>query len=229
MARKPHFNLPGVPQLIVQRAIHREPCFFVDKDYQFYLENLQAAANEFNCHVHAYVLMSNHVHLLITPYADSGVTQLMQALSSRYASYIARTYGTTGSLWEGGFQSCPVDAEDYLLACMRYIEMNPVRAEMVDQPEQYSWSSYHRNALNKPDSVIHPHPVYMELATSEVERSSSYHQLCQAPLEREMLSEIRDALDHEQVLGHDSFKEKIKDITERAKTEEVCVECVMYY
>lgn len=229
MARKANFNLPGVPQLIIQKASNQDPCFFVDKDYLAYLDILKDAAETFNCHIHAYVLMSNHVHLLVTPYSDSGVTQLIQTVNRQYTAHIGRTYGRTDPLWAGNYHSCPVDINEYLLDVMRYIELNPVRSEQVEYPGDYRWSSYHRNALHKPDDVVHPHPSYMELAKSEIERAQRYQALCELPLSVVRLEEIRTAQYDEQVLGHDAFRDKIREVTERARTEEVCVECVMYY
>ena len=114
MSVKPHYNFPGVPQLIVQRASNRDTCFFVEKDYQYYLEILQEFANEYNCQIHAYALMPNHVHLLATSNSDNGISQLMQVLSRRYAEYVNKTYGATGPLWEGGYKSCLLESKQYL-------------------------------------------------------------------------------------------------------------------
>ena len=145
MARKPRFNLPGVPQHVIQRGNNREPCFYGDGDYQRYLGDLREAADRNDCRLHAYVLMTNHVHLLVTPMAEHGVTHLMQDLGRKYVRYINHNYQRTGTLWEGRYKSSLIDSEAYLLVCMRYIELNPVRAGMVQHPGEYRWSSYNGN------------------------------------------------------------------------------------
>jgi putative transposase len=134
MPRRPRIKLAEVPQHIVQRGINREPCFFAEEDYHCYLHWLHKSAADWHCAIHAYVLMSNHVHLLVTAEKPDGIAKLMQAIGRRYVQYINRSYHRTGSLWEGRFKSSVIQAEDYLLTCMRYIELNPVRANMVNDP-----------------------------------------------------------------------------------------------
>lgn len=146
MARKPRFNLPGVPQHIVQRGNNRQPCFYAEADYCRYLEYLHEAAARNQAAIHAYVLMTNHVHLLATPANPFSITHMVQDLGRKYVRYINRTYGRTGTLWEGRYKASLVDGESYLLSCMRYIEMNPVRAGMVSNPAGYRWSSHQGNA-----------------------------------------------------------------------------------
>ena len=131
MARKPRFNLPGVPQHIVQRGNNREPCFYTSADYRRYLEMLREAASRNQVRIHGYVLMTNHVHLLATPDDAFGISHMMQDLGRKYVLYINRTHGRTGTLWEGRYKTSLVDSDDYLLSCMRYIELNPVRAGMI--------------------------------------------------------------------------------------------------
>ncbi|BCB27523.1 hypothetical protein SKTS_24090 [Sulfurimicrobium lacus] len=138
-----------MPQHIVQRGINREPCFFAEEDYHSYLHWLERAAVDWHCVVHAYVLMTNHVHLLVSPETETGTAKLMQAIGRRYVQYINRSYRRTGSLWEGRYKSSVIQAETYLLTCMRYIELNPVRAGMVQDPGQYRWSSYRHNGLGQ--------------------------------------------------------------------------------
>ena len=168
MPRRPRIKLAGMPQHIVQRGINREPCFFADEDYFSYLHWLQKAAADWHCAIHAYVLMTNHVHLLVTPETETGIAKLMQAVGRRYVQYINRSYHRTGSLWEGRYKSSLIQAETYLLTCMRYIELNPVRANMAPDPAQYRWSSYRHNGLGQTDSRITP------ISANIKERSSLY-------------------------------------------------------
>ena len=162
MPRRPRIKLAGIPQHIVQRGINRAPCFFAEEDYHFYLHWLEKSAVDWHCHIHAYALMTNHVHLLVTPENENGIARLMQSLGRRYVQYINRGYTCSGCLWEGRYKSSVVQAESYLFACMRYIELNPVRAAMVSDPAQYCWSSYRHNGLGQADSRITPHPVFRE-------------------------------------------------------------------
>ena len=145
MPRRPRIKLAGLPQHVVQRGINREPCFFAEEDYHSYLHWLQKAAADWHCAIHAYVLMTNHVHLLVSPETEPALAKLMQSVGRRYVQYINRSYKRSGSLWEGRYKSSVIQAETYLLTCMRYIELNPVRAGMVQDPGQYRWSSYRHN------------------------------------------------------------------------------------
>ena len=173
MPRRPRLQLAEVPLHIVQRGINREPCFFAEEDYHCYLHWLEEAARDCRCAIHAYALMTNHVHLLLTPKANGSPARLMQSLGRRYVQYINRFYRRTGSLWEGRYKSSLVQAETYLLACYRYIELNPVRAEMVADPGQYRWSSYRANGLGLPDARLTPHPLYLAQGSSAEERAQA--------------------------------------------------------
>lgn len=161
MPRKPRFTLPGIPQHIIQRGNNREPCFFAEEDYRRYLDDLAEVAEKHGCRIHAYVLMTNHVHLLMTPAREHSISDTMQALGRRYVYYINKTYRRTGTLWEGRYKASLIDTEAYLLTCMRYIELNPVRATMVEHPGEYQWSSYAANAQGTTNPRITPHPVYL--------------------------------------------------------------------
>ena len=209
MPRRPRIKLAGVPQHIVQRGINREPCFFADEDYFSYLHWLQKAAADWHCAIHAYVLMTNHVHLLVTPETETGIAKLMQAVGRRYVQYINRSYHRTGSLWEGRYKSSLIQAETYLLTCMRYIELNPVRANMVPDPAQYRWSSYRHNGLGQTDSRITPHPVYLSIDRNEIDRQSAYRALFRSQLDEAALADLRLALSQGQPLGRDRFSDKI--------------------
>lgn len=215
MPRKPRFILPGVPQHIVQRGNNREPCFLAEEDSRRYLDDLGLVSGKFNCQIHAYVLMTNHVHLLVTSLSDTGIGQMMQALGRRYVYYINHTYKRTGTLWEGRYKASLVDSEAYLLVCMRYIELNPVRARMVKHPGEYRWSSYGANAHGAPDSLITPHSLYQALNNTAERRQRAYRELFRYHMDNEELHAIRDALNQELVLGRPRFKDRIEVMTHR--------------
>ena len=215
MARKPRFTLPGVPQHVIQRGHNREPCFYSKKDNRRYLDNLHEAATKNNVAIHAYVLMTNHVHLLLTPAHEHGITHMMQDTGRKYVRYINNTYRRTGSLWEGRYKACLIDSEAYLLTCMRYIEMNPVRAGMVAHPGDYRWSSYRSNAGNKNNPILDLHPIYKRLANNVEQQQHVYRELFNNDLDKAELHVIREVLNQELVLGREDFKDKIEQITKR--------------
>ena len=209
MPRRPRIKLAEVPQHIVQRGINREPCFFAEEDYHVYLHWLEKSAADWHCHVHAYVLMTNHVHLLATPDTPTGLAKLMQAIGRRYVQYLNRSYRRTGSLWEGRYKSSVIQVETYLLNCMRYIELNPVRAQMVQDPGQYRWSSYRHNALGQPDPRITPHPLFLALDRDDAPRQAAYRALFRSELNDDALADIRLALAQGQPLGQERFSDAI--------------------
>lgn len=215
MPRKPRFNLIGVPQHIIQRGNNRSPCFFSETDYHRYLNDLKTVAKKFNCRIHAYVLMTNHVHLLATPMTKHAISEMMQALGRRYVRYINTKYNRTGTLWEGRFKSCLIDSEKYLITCMQYIEMNPVRACMVQHPGEYLWSSYQHNAQGKASTLLAAHPVYTSLAETPEDRKKIYRELLTQQLGETIIDDIREALNHELVLGRSFFKDKVAQLTQR--------------
>jgi len=215
MPRKPRFNLPGIPQHVIQRGNNRVPCFFTKANYQRYLDDLNQSAIRFSCQLHAYVLMTNHVHLLVSSTETYGISQMMQALGRRYVCYINRRHNRTGTLWEGRFKASLVDSENYLLTCMRYIEMNAVRAKMVDHPAEYHWSSYAANAQGQQNLIVKPHPLYLALGSSADKRQMAYRELFRQPMENPQLHEIRQTLNNELVLGSAYFKDCIEALTNR--------------
>ena len=215
MPRKPRFNLIGVPQHVIQRGNNREPCFFAKDDYYRYLQDLISAAKKYGCRVHAYVLMTNHVHLLVTPMIEHAIPQCMQALGRRYVRYINHTYKRTGTLWEGRYKSSLIDSDHYLLTCMCYIELNPVRANMVDHPGEYQWSSYGVNAQGNDEGLIEPHPLYLELNSDPTARLTMYRELFRHHMDNDTLHDIRESLNHELVLGRSYFKDRIEQIAQR--------------
>jgi len=213
MPRRPRIKLAEVPQHVVQRGINREPCFFAEEDYHFYLHWLQKSAADWHCAIHAYVLMTNHVHLLVTSEQPDGIAKLMQSIGRRYVQYINHSYHRTGSLWEGRFKSSLVQVEEYLLTCMRYIELNPVRAAMVADPGGYRWSSYRANGLDQPDARLTPHPLYLALGRDDKERQAVYRELFRVQLDSKAIEDMRLALNQNQPLGNSRFYAKIEAVT----------------
>ena len=213
MPRRPRVHLDGVPLHIVQRGHNKEPCFFAEEDYASYLHWLGEALSEAECKLHAYVLMTNHVHLLLTPKKAEAVQKLIISLGRRYVQYINRSYRRTGTLWDSRYKSSLIQAETYLLACQRYIELNPVRAAMVDNPAHYRWTSYRANGLGQADARLTPHPLYLALGRSDKERQSAYRALFRAQLGRAAIDDIRLALNQNQPLGNERFYAKIEKVT----------------
>ncbi len=210
MPRKPRMYVAGLACHVIQRGNNRSVCFITDADYQFYLECLFDGCRRYRVSVHAYVLMSNHVHLLMTPNTDDGVSRLMQSLGRRYVQYINGRYRRSGTLWEGRHKASLVQADRYLLACYRYIELNPVRAAMVTHPADYRWSSYRANAYGELNEQLTPHEAYLTLGETPDARQSSYRQLFATELEACDLNAIRRAANFAMPLGNDRFKAQIE-------------------
>ena len=213
MPRKPRLYIPDIPCHIIQRGNNRDACFFTETDYLFYLECLADACLNNRVAVHAYVLMTNHVHLLMTPATIEGISRVMQSLGRRYVQYINHTYRLCGTLWESRHKSSLVDAEQYLLACYRYIELNPVMAGMVAHPGEYRWCSYHTNAYGAPSNLITPHPIYQQLGKLPESRQVNYRELFSAALREEDIHAIRTAALFSLPLGNDRFREQIEKTT----------------
>lgn len=210
MARQKRLNIPGVPQHVVQRGNNRQPCFHNDADCQRFLEILHRACMDHDCQLHAFVLMANHAHLLVSPAAGDGVTWLMRDLGRSYVRYFNDTYRRTGTLWEGRFRSSLVDSERYLLACYRYIELNPVRALLVGAPGDYPWSSYHVNALGRHSDLITPHRQWLSLGNSHQARLKRYRALFERPLKAAEVERMRRGLRKGLPVGSASFKREIE-------------------
>jgi putative transposase len=205
MARRPRLVLPAVPLHIIQRGNNRNPCFASETDYVVYLSLLQQYAAAAACQVHAYVLMTNHVHLLLSSGSRDGPSTLMRRLGQHYVQYFNRRHRRTGTLWEGRFRSCLVEQERYFLICHRYIELNPVRAGMVNDPGSYPWSSFRINALGEESPLITPHVVYAGLGKHAAERRSAYRYLFQEAISDQLLEQIRYAGNSNSPLGPDGF------------------------
>ncbi len=218
MPRRPRVIHPGAPLHIIQRGNNRQACFYTEEDYCLYLEWLNDYAKESGCAIHAFVLMTNHVHILLTPEKQSSAGDLMKKLGQRYVQYINRTYKRSGTLWEGRFRSCITQQENYLLICQRYIELNPVRAGMVEHPGDYRWSSYRTNAQGEDLEVIRPHSLYMRLGKSKVERHTAYQELFSHELEPGVIDRIRRATNGNFVLGNDRFQNEIAQVLGRRVT-----------
>jgi len=212
MPRRARLRLAGLPLHIIQRGNNRSRCFFAAEDYTFYLRHLEQLARRFECRVHAYVLMTNHVHLLLTPGAADAASLVMKHLGQLYVQHVNKTYGRSGTLWEGRFKSNLVQREGYLLTCQRYIELNPVRAGMVRHPGDYTWSSYRCHAGPAGSSLIAPNEEYMALGETTDERAAAYCELIQCALGAEDLREIRTAVNGGFALGTEGFKARIKDV-----------------
>ena len=208
MPRRPRVILPEVLLHVIQRGNNRQACFFADEDYRFYLEWLAEYAAKSGCLIHAYVLMTNHVHLLVSGKSASSVAGLMKALGQRYVQYVNRMYRRSGTLWEGRFRSCLIQEED-LLSCQRYIELNPVRARMVAHPADYLWSSFRANGQGEDSPVLSPHPLYMALGSDSAERLAAYRELFRYQLEPGEIDAIRQATNGNFVLGNDRFSEQV--------------------
>lgn len=210
MPRKPRFYVPGTPVHALQRGHNRCAVFFDDLDYLEYLRCLKQAADSCGCAVHAYVLMTNHIHLLLTPERADSVGRLFQSLGRHYVRYVNETYQRHGGLWEGRYKSNVIDSQAYLLTCMRYIELNPVRAGMVDHPAKYRWSSYAANALGVSNAILKAHAEYVALGGLPDDRQSVYGGLFDPGLDSEALALLRCALQTGTPLGNQKFKAAIE-------------------
>lgn len=205
MPRRARLSLPNVPLHIIQRGNNRQACFFADADYRVYLDWLAEYADLTCCRVHAYVLMTNHVHLLISADRTEAPGVLMKALGQRYVQYVNRRYQRSGTLWEGRFRSCLTQDEAYLLTCQRYIELNPVRADMVPHPADYRWSSYRANAQGEADVLVKAHPLYDALGLDDASRQEAYRALFRDELEAGLVENIRRAANGNFALGDERF------------------------
>jgi putative transposase len=209
MARLPRIDIPGVPQHVIVRGVDRQPCFFNETDCLDYLACLREVAAERGVAVHAFVLMTNHVHLLATGSIPRSISAMMQGIGRRYVRRVNRLYGRTGTLFEGRFRASLVQSERYLLTCMRYIELNPVRASMVGDPAAYRWSSFRGNAGIEPMGWLQPHEEYLRLGSDSRLRAAAYQDLFNAAIGSEELATIRLHVNKDCVLGGERFQTAI--------------------
>lgn len=200
----PRQSRPVIPEVrlhITQRGNNKLPCFFDEADFLVYLKLLHAASIRAACCVHAYVLMSNHVHLVVSPTDAQGPALLMKSLGERYVQYVNRRHGRTGTLWEGRYHSCLVQSERYLMICQRYVELNPVRACLVDEPSAYPWSSCHHNAHGQECKIIVPHELYSRMGLDPVSRQAAHRALFEEVLGSAALTQLRKATHGNTALG----------------------------
>ena len=209
MPRAPRLTLAGQAHHIIQRGNNRQVIFFDDADRRFFLKVLGDALAAQDCALHAYVLMTNHIHLLVTPGREEAIGRLMQSLGRSYVGHVNRAYGRTGTLWEGRFKSTIVDAEDYVMACYRYIEANPLRAAMVARAGDHPWSSHRCNAQGRADPLVRGHEVYLALGPTPQARQAAYREAFAQGLSEDVLHTLRDATQRGWVPGRESFRAQI--------------------
>ncbi|UEM06977.1 transposase (plasmid) [Skermanella rosea] len=210
MARPTRLILPGQTHHVLQRGNNRQDVFFDDEDRRLFLTWLGEAVAGEGCALHAYVLMGNHFHLVVTAGGEESIPRLMQSVGRRYVAHVNRTRGRTGTLWEGRYKSTILDSEGYVLACHRYVEANPVRAGIVSAPEDFPWSSYGHNALGRRDPLLAGHPTYAALGRNAAERRAAYRELFGTGPTGEEADILRDATQRGWVPGSDAFRRGIE-------------------
>jgi putative transposase len=204
-----------VPLHLIQRGNNRSACFFAEADYARYLGELGELSRKYGCRVHAYVLMTNHVHILLTPEEVDSASLTMKHLGQRYVQYVNRTYRRSGTLWEGRFKSCLSQDESYVLACYRYIELNPVRAGMCVHPREYHWSSYRANAGEAHDAIVTAHGEFRRLGATREARRAAYRRLLDERLDPAVVEAIRASTRGNYALGNQSFQAEIESALRR--------------
>ncbi len=218
MARLPRICPPGIPKHIIQRGNNRQACFGSEEDFAAYAHWMHDFSNKHHVDIHTWGFMTNHVHLLVSPSTNEGVSRMMQEVGRHYVRYFNHTYRRTSTLWGGRFKSCVVDAENYLLSCQRYIELNQARANMVDKPADYLWSSYHSNGLGNPSTLWTPHEIYLSLGKLASERLTAYRQLFKSLIDEATLKTICDSVNKGLAFVNDRFKREIEHLTGRRVT-----------
>ena len=210
MARLPRYAAPGYAHHVVQRGNNRAAMFASESDYRFFYTCLRAACERYGCEVHAYVFMTNHIHLLVTPGHAGSIGKALQSVGRRYVLYFNAVYNRTGGLWEGRYRATVVQTERYLAACYRYIERNPVRAGMVTRPTQYAWSSHRANANGDPDPLVTPHEWYLTLGGDTTSRLAAYRSLFALDDPDAVVSAIRDATKRGWAVGDARFRAELE-------------------
>jgi len=200
MPRQPRFHYSGAVLHVIQRGNNRAPVFTCAADHRFYLDCLRDASRTHEVAIHAYVMMTNHVHILASPAHAQSLPRMMQSVGRRYVGRFNSLQQRTGTLWQGRYKATLVDTESYLISCLRYIELNPVRAHIVARPGEYRWSSHRANALGDVDPVITPHPLFLTLGLTDEERRDDYRRMFGEPLAAETVQAIRDATHFEWAL-----------------------------
>lgn len=215
MPRKTRIFIPDIPCHVIQRGNNRSACFFCEEDYQYYLSCIAEGLKRYGAKLHAYVLMTNHVHLLITPSHEDSLPRIMQLIGRQYVQYINKTYSRSGTLWEGRYKASIIDADRYLLICYRYIELNPVVAGIVRKPEEYAWSSFASNGLGHNDDLITPHENYLALSSNLDDRYHAYRELFKYQIPEIDVHLIRKAIKRNFPVGNDRFKDEIEKTLKR--------------
>ena len=215
MARLPRLTLPGYAHHVIQRGNNRQPIFASTQDFQFMLELLEANARKFQVAIHAYVLMDNHFHLLATPQTAEGLPQMMQAVGRSYVRYFNDTHRRTGTLWEGRYKSTVIQTERYLLACMVYIDLNPVRAGMVAQARDYPWSSHAHYLGLRTDKLLTPHPLVWALGNTPFAREAAYAEMVAAGVQAGQQQALTDSALRGWALGEPAFVKDLQTLTAR--------------
>lgn len=215
MPRSNRIDLPGLPQHIVVRGNNRNRIFFADADRSLYLKLLGDAARERSCDVHAFVLMPNHVHLLATFHERGEMSRLVQDIGRVYVKYVNATYKRTGGLYEGRFHSSLVESTRYFITCMRYIELNPVRAQLVPRPGDFDWSSFGQNINGEPSGLITPHPEYLSLGRDPEQRGANYFRLFDRAFEKSDIDAIRRSVNTGRPLGSEIFVKGVESTLNR--------------
>ena len=207
MARLPRIVVPGIPNHIWIRGNDRQAIFRSVGDRTYFRRCVLEMSREHGVDIHAYAWMTNHVHLLVTPAHANSLAKMVQGVGRRYVPYFNFLYERTGTLWEGRFGSCPVESERYFLVCHRYVELNPVRADLVGDPGAYEWSSFRCNEFGARDELVTPHSLYMELGGNDARRHAAYRSQFASDLDGPTLDAIRHAARHGWALGGDEFCE----------------------
>ena len=215
MARLPRLTLPGYPHHVILRGNNRQAIFVVTPDYQMLLDLLEENALKFDVAIQAYVLMSNHFHLLVTPQTLDGLPQMMLAVGRRYVRYFNDRQQRSGTLWEGRYKSTLIQTDRYLLACMAYIDLNPVRAALVDQPQDYPWSSHGHYIGQRVDKLISPHPLIWELGNTPFAREAAYAQFVQSGVSAGQQAALTDSALRGWALGTPDFVADLQKRTAR--------------
>ena len=218
MARLPRYVIPGQPQHIIQRGNNRQVIFAADADYQFFRDAVVEAAGRFGLAIHAYVWMTNHIHLLATPTDADSISKTFQSAGRKYVQYFNYTYRRSGTIWEGRYRATVVDSERYMLSIMRYIELNPVRAGMVAHPRDYRWSSHRRYAYGESGPnlnwLIEP-DQYLNIDRTEEARRQAYRALFKSEIDADEIATIRQTTQKGWALGDGRFKEMIERLGTR--------------
>lgn len=215
MARGPRLTVPALPHHVIQRGNNRQAIFFEPEDYRVFLDCLRVAKHKCRVSLYAYVLMTNHVHLLLEPTQAGDLGRFMQSVGRRYVRYVNDTYRRSGTLWEGRFKSAVVSRDEYLIVCSRYIELNPVRAGMVAHSADYPWSSYQYRALGQPDGLVDEDPWYASLGPDAVARQRTYRAWIDETIGEEEWAQIREATQKGRAIGRAQFQEELGDQVQR--------------